>query len=132
PDGGESPEALIRSADAAMYWAQKMGRDRYEFARSDSKHRARADAPVDDLYDALEKQQFILHYQPQVDARTFQVVGFEVLLRWQHPQRGLIPPSAFVPLAEKTGVIADLDAWVLRESSRQIRAWNRSSATPLT
>lgn len=132
PDDGGRPEDLIRFADTTMHLAKGMGPNVYQF--HDAMVRQRPDrfvALASELRDAVVKGQFVLHYQPQVNARTYQIVGFEALVRWQHPQRGLIPPSFFVPQAESTGAIVALDAWVLREGCRQMRDWNRSSTTPL-
>jgi diguanylate cyclase (GGDEF)-like protein len=132
PDDGGTPEGLIQCAATSMHLAKGMGTNVYQF--HDAMVRQRPDrfiALASELRDAAAKGQFLLHYQPQVDARTYQVVGFEALVRWRHPERGLIRPSFFIPQAESTGAIVALDAWVLREGCRQVQDWNRSSAAPL-
>ena len=107
-----------------MYRAKDQGRARTELF--DERTHVRAVQQLrtgNDLYRALQRREFQVHYQPVVDVETAEVAGFEALVRWQHPTRGLILPGEFVSLAEETGLIVPLGAWVLEESCRQVAAW---------
>jgi diguanylate cyclase (GGDEF)-like protein/PAS domain S-box-containing protein len=126
---------LLRDADAAMYRAKDDGRARYEVF--DQVLRAgvvRRLEMANDLHRAIERDQLVLHFQPQIDLQSHTVVGVEALVRWQHPERGLVPPMDFIPLAEETGIINDVGRWVLREACHQGRRWHDQAlqATPLT
>jgi diguanylate cyclase (GGDEF)-like protein/PAS domain S-box-containing protein len=122
--GYERADDLLRDADIAMYRAKALGRARHEvFAlsmRADALARLGWEA---DLRRALEREEFLVHYQPVVRLRTGRLFGFEALLRWQHPERGLILPGQFVPIAEDSGLIIAIDRWVMRAACRQLREW---------
>ena len=115
-----SAEGLISAADFAMYQAKASGRSSFAFF-DQAMHDQRLDRQrlLDDLRFALERDQLRLHYQPLVDAQTLRVTGYEALMRWQHPDRGMIEPNQFIPLAEETGLIVQMGAWAIREACHQ-------------
>ena len=115
---------LMRRADLALYRTKSEGRSGYRFYEAEMDERVvQQRALAADLRGALERGEFQLHYQPQVDARTGVICGFEALLRWNHPKRGSVPPSEFIPIAEETGVILSLGRWALREACRTATTW---------
>jgi diguanylate cyclase (GGDEF)-like protein len=124
PDDGQDVEELIRGADAAMYRAKGTGGNSYEFLGSELTVRsAERQSFEGDLRDALERQQFVLHYQPKMNLETGAITGVEALLRWRHPVRGLVPPVHFIPFAEASRLMVPIGQWVLREACGQARAW---------
>ncbi|HSA56139.1 MAG TPA: EAL domain-containing protein [Gemmatimonadaceae bacterium] len=132
--GGEGAEELLRNADVAMYEAKSRARGRWVIFDPDM-HAALVDrvSMEMDLRRAIDRQQLVLAYQPIVDLGTGKPTGVEALLRWSHPQRGDIPPGAFIPLAEETGLIIPLGRWVLHEACRQGARWNaRPGRSPIT
>jgi diguanylate cyclase (GGDEF)-like protein/PAS domain S-box-containing protein len=117
---------LLRAADIAMYVAKTSGKSRSEvFQPSHHSAQLERERLQADLYQALERQEFILHYQPIVDLAAGQISGYEALLRWQHPERGLVPPAQFIALAEDSGLIVPIGRWILREAARQAAAWQQ-------
>ncbi len=127
PADGTDVDALLKSADVAMYSAKEQGRNNYQFYSRELNARALERLDLErDLHRALERREFHLNYQPLVEAPGGKVVGVEALLRWRHPQRGLVPPNAFIPIAEHSGLIVSIGEWVLAEACRQGQAWRES------
>jgi len=124
PGNGYTAEELLMNADAAMYHAKGTGKNGYSFFDVSMNSNARKQLQLlQDLRNALEQQQFSLHYQPKFDAANGHPVGAEALLRWEHPTQGMLLPDKFIDLAEKTGLIIPIGSWVLNEACRQMREW---------
>ncbi|WP_449432832.1 putative bifunctional diguanylate cyclase/phosphodiesterase [Pseudomonas putida] len=124
PGNGVDQHELLRNADAAMYHAKSTGKNGYSFFDVSMNSNARQQLQLlQDLRMALEQRQFRLHYQPKFDAQACRPIGAEALLRWEHPQHGLLLPDRFIGLAEKTGLIIPIGEWVLDEACRQMREW---------
>ncbi|KJZ54430.1 putative bifunctional diguanylate cyclase/phosphodiesterase [Pseudomonas fluorescens] len=125
PEDGDSTEKLLQKAEQTMTLAKTRSRNRYQFyiASVDTEMRRRRELEKD-LRDALTRGQFYLVYQPQISYRDHRVVGVEALIRWQHPEHGLVPPDLFIPLAEQNGTIIAIGEWVLDQACKQLRDWH--------
>ena len=124
PADGQHSEMLIKHADTAMYHAKSSGRNCFQFFKDEMNVRAIERQSLEgNLRLALERQEFVLHYQPKVNLETGAITGVEALLRWEHPERGLMLASQFVPIAEECGLIVPIGRWAMREACRQSQAW---------
>jgi diguanylate cyclase (GGDEF)-like protein len=127
PDDGNNLGALLKNADAAMYRAKDLGRNMFQFYAAEMSEAVMQRLDMQsELRTAIEREEFILHYQPKYDLRTGECSGMEALVRWQHPERGMVPPDKFIPLAEETGLIVQLGEWVVRSACAQLGAWQRA------
>lgn len=124
PEDSDVAETLIQNADTAMYQSKDLGRNAFQFHTKDIRERVLRKLQLEDaLRKALDDHQFVLYYQPKVNLNTQQVYGMEALIRWQHPEMGIVSPLEFIPLAEETGLIIDIGEWVIEEACLQMKAW---------
>lgn len=132
PDDAISVDDMIKSADAAMYLAKARGRNNFQFFTADMRARARDRLELEiSLRKALIRQEFLLYYQPKICMLTGKTVGAEALVRWRDPQRGLVSPADFIPVAEESGLVLPLGLWVLREACRQAKTWQVDGEPPV-
>ena len=133
PQDGRDFDALVQSADMAMYGAKQEGRNTYRFFTSQMQAQSMRALELENaLRRALERDQLSLHYQPQVDAATSKVVGVEALLRWQHPELGMVSPAEFIPVAESSGLILPIGQWVLETAAQQLKVWRSKGLLHIT
>ncbi len=132
PDDGGDADVLLKNADAAMYQAKELGKNTYQFFAKEMNTETFEKLTLEnELRRALDRRQFVLHYQPKIDARTGHIAGVEALMRWDHPKWGLVPPVQFIPVAEEIGLIVAMGEWVLDEACRQLRAWDVAGFPPI-
>lgn len=126
PDDAQSGDNLLKNADAAMFKAKEMGRNTYSFFTPEMNNRAQERHTLEvALHKALDKKHFLLHYQPIVDPHTQTVVSTEALVRWNDPEKGLISPDKFIPVAEDTGLIVPMGEWILRQACTDAAHWQK-------
>ncbi|MFJ8268654.1 PAS domain S-box protein [Peribacillus asahii] len=130
PEDGETVETLIKHADFAMYQAKKAGKNNYKFYFSNEHELNPLQIEVD-LYKAIERDELLLHYQPKLNLRTGNIVGVEALIRWNHPEWGMVSPATFIPIAEETGLIVSIGEWALYTACKQHKAWREKGFSPL-
>jgi len=124
PQDGEEISALLKNADTAMYRAKEQGRNCFQYYSSEMSTAGLEHLELEsDLRHALERGEFLLHYQPQVDIKSGKIIGAEALIRWQHPDRGMISPAVFIPVAEDIGLIGPIGEWVLHTACAEAKAW---------
>jgi diguanylate cyclase (GGDEF)-like protein/PAS domain S-box-containing protein len=133
PSDGEDPATLLKNADAAMYRAKELGRNNCQLYRSEMNARSRERMSLaGSLRRALERNEFLLHYQPQVELQTGRIIGIEALIRWQHPEMGMVSPAKFIPVAEETGLIVPIGNWVLHTACAQNKAFHHAGLPAMT
>ena len=133
PGDGEEADALLKSAEMAMYQAKKRGRNTYEFFSGEMNASSLERLTLEtQLRHAVERGEFLLFYQPKVDVTTRRITGAEALIRWKHPELGIVSPAKFIPIAEETGLIVEIGQWVLRTACAQVKAWTQAGLPALS
>jgi len=133
PADGSDTDTLLSNADAAMYRAKELGRNSFQFYTSEMNNKVQGKLAMQDgLRNALINGEFLLLYQPQVDLQSGQIIGVEALIRWQHPELGMVSPIKFIPQAEETGLIVPIGDWVFHAACRQNKAWQDAGLPPIT
>ncbi len=130
PEDGDSVDFLLRRADIALYRAKEIGHAAVAYTEEDGRTGRQKYETERELRRALENNEFVLYYQPQVDLSTRRLVGAEALIRWNHPKNGLVPPDRFIPVAESSGLIVAIGTWVIEEACRQMGQWKKAGVLP--
>ncbi|TKB25523.1 EAL domain-containing protein [Desulfopila sp. IMCC35006] len=132
PVDGKDMELLLKNADSAMYHAKEKGRNNYQFYKNSLNDAVSERYSLEQgMRNALKRDEFVLYYQPQIELATRRIVGAEALIRWLHPQKGMIPPDKFIPIAEETGLIIDINKWVIQTACRQNEQWRQADLKPI-
>lgn len=132
PDHGDSAEELIKNADTALYYVKEQGKNNYQVFNQQMEYQSFERRILENaLRQGIKEEQFFIEYQPKVNIDTNELIGMEALVRWEHPELGVIPPGKFIPLAEETGLIVPLGEWILRESCQQATEWDKMGYPPL-
>ncbi len=125
PDDGQNEEILMQNIDTALYQAKAEGKNSYKFFSARLQKRAQRRLSIqNELLHAIERREFVLFYQPKVELKTKKIVGAEALIRWKHPQHGLVPPDEFIPIAEETSIISEIGHWVINEACSTLKRWH--------
>ncbi|MGG1400300.1 EAL domain-containing protein [Bacillus salipaludis] len=133
PEHGEDFNSIIKNADIAMYYAKDRGKNNFAIFTKEIKNKSQNELELEmKLRKALERNEFILQYQPQFNLETNQIIGAEALIRWQHPEKGLISPNEFIPVAEESGLIIPMGEWALRTACQQNKEWQLAGLPPIT
>jgi diguanylate cyclase len=133
PGDGQEAETLLKHAEMAMYQAKRRGRKTTEFFSGDMNAHALERLTLENqLRRAVERNEFVLYYQPKVDVSTGKIIGAEALVRWKHPEQGIVSPAKFIPIAEETGLIVEIGQWVLRTACAQVQSWTQTGLPPLS
>lgn len=132
PGDTNNVDTLLKNADVAMFHAKQSGGNTFKFFSHDMNDRAMERLNLEiDLKKAIEREELVLFYQPQINLRTGKIAGLEALIRWQHPELGLVPPMKFIPVAEESGIIVAIGEWVMKEACRQAQAWRQNGLAPI-
>jgi len=132
PADGENSEELLKHADSAMYHAKETGRNNYQFYKESLNVAVLERFSLEqDIKAALKREEFLLYYQPQIDLISHKIIGAEALIRWVHPQKGMVPPDKFISIAEESGLIVDINKWVIQTACKQNRTWKNAGFDPI-
>jgi len=132
PDDGDNLETLVKHADLAMYHAKDNGRNDFRFFTHDLQHSLTGRLAMEnDMRHAIARGEFEMYYQPQVDIKSQRIRGMEALIRWHHPERGMVAPNDFIPIAEECGLIAPISEWVLDAACKQAQSWREANLAPI-